>query len=87
MHSNVSSLLGIVLVAIAGLVSYGQTSKQPTTYTAVTVVGVADTAPGREDDVQAVSTAAQAAIATTDDRGRVMKRILGRPCSGSSAIL
>jgi probable HAF family extracellular repeat protein len=46
MHSNVSSLLGVVLVATAGLVSYGQISKQPATYTAVTVAGVADTAQG-----------------------------------------
>ena len=46
MHSNVGSLLGIMLVATAGLVSYGQIPKQPTTYTAVTVAGVANVAQG-----------------------------------------
>jgi len=45
-HPIVSSLLSLMLVAIAGLVSYGQTSTQSTAYTAVNVPGAADAAQG-----------------------------------------
>lgn len=45
-HSSVCSLLGVMLVATAGLMSYGQTFRQSTTYAAVNVPGAADAAQG-----------------------------------------